>query len=57
MNIDAIVWSAILLSLLTGGLGYWIAYQTQRAKVLDNLKKIIRNMKCSELCFISTDLK
>ena len=39
MNIDAIVWSAIVLSLLTGGLGYWTAYQTQRAKVLDNLKK------------------
>jgi len=39
MNIDAIVWSALLLSFSSAVAGYWIAYQIQRTKVLNNLKK------------------
>jgi len=57
MNIDAIVWSAIVLSLLTGGLGYWIAYQTQRAKVLDNLKKNYSEYEMFRIMFHINDFK
>lgn len=57
MNYDGIFWLALVFSFLTGSFGYWIAYQTQRTKVLDNLKKNYSDYEMFRIMFHINDFK
>lgn len=57
MNVDVIFWSFLLFSLLTGSFGYWLAYQTLRAKILNNLKKNYSEYEMFRIMFHINDFK